>query len=101
MTAHTQLEMEKMWENRWQEIEEVTKDVVKQYRLSKDCYHHKDDYASYFSKFNFYLSCNFLESRCSRDSFSEITFDNAMSIGTPPSWRKYELNNPGPKECIR
>ena len=24
-----------------------------------------------------------------------------MSAGTPPIWRKYEPNDPGPMECIR
>ena len=90
-----------MQENRRQEIEEATKDAIKQYRLSKDCYRRKDDYASCFSKFSFYLGCSFLESRCPGDSFLEMTFDNAMSARTPPDWRKYEPNDPGPEECIR
>ena len=42
-----------------------------------------------------------MESRHPVDSFSEVTFDNAMSAGTPPDWRKYEPNDLGPAECIR
>ena len=99
--AHTQLEMERMRESRQREIKEVMREVVKQYRLSRDYFCRKDSYASYFSKFGFYLSRNFLESRYPGDSFSEVTFDNAMSAGTPPDWRKYEPNDPDPVECIR
>ena len=82
--AHTQLELERMRESRQREIEKATRDVVKQYHLLRDCFHRKDSYASYFSKFSFYLCHNFLKSRRLGDSFSEATFDNTMSPRTLP-----------------
>ena len=90
-----------MRENRQREIDEATREAVKQYRLSREYFRRKDSYASCFSKFGFYLCHNFMESWHPGDFFSEVTFDNAMSARTPSDWRKYEPNDPCPVECIR
>jgi len=54
--------------------------VVKEYCLSKDYFRHKDDYASYYSKYSFYHARGFLESRLPNEYFSELIFADVTSI---------------------
>lgn len=45
------------------DVEEVVKKAVRDNRLSKDCFHRKDEYTLCYSKFGFYHNRIFLEVR--------------------------------------
>ncbi|XP_052191629.1 uncharacterized protein LOC127800829 [Diospyros lotus] len=75
--------------------------AVREYRLSRDCFERKEEYAGGFVKLGFYLARSFLESKRPGESFDDLIFSSEVTENADSlDWRKYEPGAESPNTYL-
>ena len=67
---------------------------MRDYRVLTDCQERKIRYGSCFTKYEFYLTNSYLESKRPREQFPELVYTDEVEESEVPDWRNIMIQIP-------